>query len=72
MPSLGMEGDDFGHELHFDQTCEGSLSIQYTGTKTWMLWPPWDVGGARAHTRHEGSIGPGEILFLARLLQCQV
>ena len=53
---------------HYDRTCSASLSVQYSGTKRWSLWPAFPVRlsdgtSLPAHTRFETTLQPGEILF---------
>lgn len=61
-------GDTFGGADHYDILCMGTLSMQYSGTKRWNLWAPWDVYDAegrpvRAHTRFVGKVHAGDVLY---------
>ena len=58
------EGGIFGTPSHFDQGCDGTLTVQYEGRKRWALWSPWDLSDdVPAQTRYETVLAPGEMLF---------
>ena len=61
---LTREGGAFGSPMHFDQGCDGTLTVQYEGRKRWALWSPWDLSDdVPAQTRYETVLAPGEMLF---------
>ena len=73
-PFFGRTGDLFAidayHPLHFDLTCNGIISVQYTGRKKWYLFSPsaWEiplVDGTKLqpHTPLETVLTEGDILF---------
>jgi len=77
----GKTGQQFGGPTHFDASCDGSISLQLDGRKTWTLWSPWPIDvteaagtpfGPRyqprrypAHTRFEAVLEEGDSLFFA-------
>mmetsp|Transcript_27014 Transcript_27014/g.44887 ORF Transcript_27014/g.44887 Transcript_27014/m.44887 type:complete len:280 (-) Transcript_27014:36-875(-) len=63
-------GESFGGPDHYDHTCYGTLSIQYSGHKTWTLWAPWEVQShdgqtVPAHARFVATLKPGDALLKA-------
>ena len=58
-----VEGQRFGGTDHYDESCLGTFSMQYTGHKRWTFWAPWDLGTIKAHDRFETDIGPGEVVM---------
>mmetsp|Transcript_12992 Transcript_12992/g.34756 ORF Transcript_12992/g.34756 Transcript_12992/m.34756 type:complete len:324 (+) Transcript_12992:123-1094(+) len=54
---------EFGGPEHFDWSCEGTVSIQYQGSKKWTLWAPWHIGHVEAHTRFEVTVNAFEAIW---------
>ena len=54
VPNLfsGDVGQTFGGPVHFDHSCDQSLSVQYDGLKRWSLWSPWTIPA------HDGALLP--------------
>ena len=70
VPNLfsGDSGQTFGGPLHFDHSCDQSLSVQYDGVKMWTLWSPWallahDGTTLPALQRMNGTLSPGDALW---------
>jgi len=66
----GHEGAAFGRPTHYDNSCHGTLSLQYRGRKRWRMWAPWelthrqDEGHTAPYSLHEATLEEGDVLFL--------
>ena len=54
----------FGTPWHYDSSCSGTFTIQYSGRKHWSFYAPWEISSdLKVHDHYETIIGPGDILI---------